>query len=318
MKKILVIEKLHKSGIELLKQRKDFSFEVIENVEKNFLKNKLKNCDGITLRNIEFGKELIESGKNLKIISRHGVGYDNLDLKAMKKNNVILSVTDTANAVSVSEHIFFMMLNISRGFDKYDKFIRKEDFSKRTELKLTTEIWNKKILIIGFGRIGKNLIKRCQGFEMDIFVYDPYVSESVINKFGGKKVDNYKESIKTMDYISINTPLTHETKNMINLEILKKMKKNSIIINTARGGIINELDLNEALNQKLIFGAGLDLFENEPPSSENPLLKNKKVFLTPHAATFTEECTKRMGQQTVQNLIDFFDGKLEKRSIIEL
>ena len=121
-----------------------------------------------------------------------------------------------------------------------------------------------------------------------------------------------------MDAISIHMPLNENTKHLINYEMIKKMKKNCILINAARGGIINEEDLNKALNEDLIFGAGLDVFENEPPSLDNPLLKNEKAFLSPHSAVFTEECLSRMGIETVQNIIDFFDNKLEKSKIVKI
>jgi D-3-phosphoglycerate dehydrogenase / 2-oxoglutarate reductase len=127
-----------------------------------------------------------------------------------------------------------------------------------------------------------------------------------------------KEAVKTMDAISLHIPLNDETKNMINLDLLKTMKKNCIIINAARGGIINEYDLDQALNEDLIFGAGLDVFEIEPPEKNNPLLKNDKVFLSPHTAAFTEECMIRMGKETIQNIIDFFDNKIEKSKIVKL
>ena len=126
------------------------------------------------------------------------------------------------------------------------------------------------------------------------------------------------ESVKIMDALSLHMPLNNETKNMINLDLLKTMKKNCIIINAARGGIINENDLDKALNDNLIFGAGLDVFETEPPKNNNPLLKNDKVFLSPHTAAFTEECMIRMAKETTQNIIDFFDNKLDKSKIVKL
>ena len=153
---------------------------------------------------------------------------------------------------------------------------------------------------------------------MNVFVYDPFVESKIINEHGGKKIDNFSETIKDMDYVSIHVPLTEKTKNLINKKILSTMKKSSIIINTSRGGIINEADLNDALNKDLIFGAGLDVFEKEPPESNNPLLKNKKVFLSPHSSTFTEDCLKRMSLETIQNIIDFFENKLSKSKIIKL
>ena len=318
MRKILIIKKIHDSGIQLLNRRKDYSYEVIENLETDFLKNKLKDCDAISLRTSKFTKELIESSPKLKIISRHGVGYDNVDLIAAKNKNIVLSITSNSLAATVAEHVFFMMLSVSRGIDIYDKNVKRGDFSERKNLPLSKELWNKNILIVGFGRIGKNLIKKCIGFDMNVFVYDPFVDEKIINNLGGKKIENFYTTIKEMDYLSIHTPLTEKSKNLINLKVLSSMKKNSIIINTSRGGIVNEIDLNEALNRDIIFGAGLDVFEKEPPDINNPLLKNKKAFLSPHTSTFTEECVERMGIETVQNIIDFFDNKLEKNKIIKL
>jgi D-3-phosphoglycerate dehydrogenase len=153
---------------------------------------------------------------------------------------------------------------------------------------------------------------------MNVFVYDPFVSAEKIKSLGGQKVNDLNEAVKTMDAISLHMPLNDKTKNMINLDLLKTMKKNCIIINAARGGIINETDLDKALNDDLIFGAGLDVFETEPPKKDNPLLKNDKVFLSPHTASFTEECMIRMGKETIQNIIDFFDKKLESSKIIKL
>ena len=318
MIKVLIIKNVHKSGIQLLSNNKDFSYEIIENIETDFLKSKLKDCEAISLRTSKFTKELIESAPKLKIISRHGVGYDNVDLNAAKKKKIIIAITSNSLAATVAEHVFFMMLNISRGLGAYDKSVKEGNFSSRKNLALSKELWKKSILIVGFGRIGKNLIKKCIGFEMNVLVYDPYVDGKIINALGGKKINNFYEVIKEMDYVSIHMPLTEKSKNLINIKVLNAMKKSSIIINTSRGGIINEVDLNEALNKGMIFGAGLDVFEKEPPDSNNPLLKNKRVFLSPHTSTFTEECTERMGQETIQNIIDFFENKLHENKIVKL
>ena len=164
----------------------------------------------------------------------------------------------------------------------------------------------KEMLIAGFGRIGKSLIKKCLGFDMKVVVYDPFIDKKTINNYGGKKIETIVEGVKRADFISIHMPLDDKTKNLFNYELMKKMKKNSIIINTARGGIINESDLNKALDENLIFGAGLDVFEKEPPSSDNLLLKNKRLIMSPHTSALTDECKIRMAKETVKNLIDFF------------
>jgi D-3-phosphoglycerate dehydrogenase len=168
MRKVLIVKNIHKSGIQLLNRRKDFSYEIVENLEIDFLKNKLKDCEAVSLKTSEFTNELIESAPKLKIISRHGVGYDNIDLVAAKRNKITVSITSNAQSSTVAEHVFFMMLSISRGSDIYDKSVKEGNFSSRRSLPLSKELYNKNILIVGFGRVGKNLIKKCISFEMKI------------------------------------------------------------------------------------------------------------------------------------------------------
>ena len=295
-KKILIIQPIHTAGIKLLEDNSDYEFEIVENTDNEFLKSKIKDCDGVSIRTAKLTGEVIEGSTKLKIISRHGVGYDNIDLESTKKNNITLAITATANAVAVAEHVMFMLLNISKKGNMYDETVKSGKFNDRNKLPKTVELWNKNILIAGFGRIGQALIKRCKGFEMNVFVYDPFVSKEVVESLGGKKVENLEDSIKNMDAVSLHVPLNDKTKNLINYNLLRTMKKNCIIINAARGGIINEIDLDRALNENLIFGAGLDVFEKEPPDQNNPLLSNEKVFLSPHTAAFTEECMVRMGK----------------------
>ena len=317
-KKILIIQNIHEAGIKLLEDNPNFEFELIENIDLKFLKEEISNFDGISIRTAKLPAEIINHCKKLKIISRHGVGYDNIDLKSAKNNNITITITATANAVAVSEHVMFMLLNIAKGKSMYDTTVKSGNFNERNKLPKTIEIWKKNILIMGFGRIGQCLIKRCLGFDMNVFVYDPYVTKEVIESFGGKKVNDLYESVKSMDAISLHIPLNDKTKNLINYELLKTLKKSCIIINAARGGIINENDLNKALSENLIYGAGLDVFEMEPPSKDSPLLKNDKLFLSPHTAAFTEECMTRMAVETIQNIIDFFDKKLDKSKIVKL
>jgi D-3-phosphoglycerate dehydrogenase len=212
----------------------------------------------------------------------------------------------------------FVLLHIAKRKNLYDKTVRDGNFKDRNKLPKMIEIWKKNFLIMGFGRIGKALIKRCIGFEMNVFVYDPYVDKKKIEDLGGKKIDDLEEVIKIMDVISLHMPLTDKTENLINYELLKKMKKTCIIINAARGGIIHEEDLDKALNENLIFGAAIDVFKKEPPDNNNPLLKNNKVFLSPHTAAFTDECMTRMGKETIQNIIDFFENKIDQSKIVKL
>ena len=316
--KIAVIEEIHKDGLNLLDSHPDFEYELITDVSESNLIKKLPNFDACTLRVSKLDKKILKHCNKLKAISRHGVGFDNVDLDYIKKNNISLLITATANAVAVAEHVISMFLSISKSISKYDEEVRKGNFKLNADKIQTFELLNKNILIAGFGRIGRKLISRCLAFDAKVYIYDPYVDEKIIKEFGGIKVDKIETGLKNADYVSLHMPLTNETKNLINYSVLKTMKKNSIIINTARGGIINEQELDKALNEGLIFGAALDVFSQEPVEKNNPLLKNKKVILSPHSATFTDECTSRMGIETTKNIIDFFENKIDKSMIVKL
>ena len=320
MPKVAIVDKIHSDGIKLLEKDPKFQYAIIEDLSKKNLISKLPNFDGITLRRGKIDAEILAKCKNLKVISRHGVGYDNVDVKFLKKNNITLLVTATTASVSPAEHIMFMILNISKGKNFYDQAVRNGKFESIMHMKNNNnfELSNKKILIVGFGRIGRKLIKRCLGFEMKVYAYDPFVDKRIIESLGGIKVDDLNKSLKEIDILSLSVPLTEKTHNMINLEKMKIMKKSAVIINISRGGVVNERDLNEALNNKIIYGAGLDVFEKEPPTNANPLLTNENVLLSPHAATFTEECLSKMSIETVQNIINFFENKLDKSMIVKL
>ena len=318
MYKIGIIQNIHQEGLKILDNNKNFDYEIIDDVSEENLLKKIHLYDGVSLRVSRLSNNLLSKAKKLKVISRHGVGYDNVDTSYLKQNNITLLITATANAVAVSEHVFYLMLTISKNFLNLDNEVRLGNFKDNINKFSTFELNNKEILIAGFGRIGKNLIKKCLGFDMKIKVYDPFVDEKIIKDMGGEKVDNFDVALKTLDFLSIHMPLNEQTKNLVNLKRMKDMKSTAVIINTARGGIVNEIDLNQALNEKVILGAGLDVFTNEPINLDNPLLKNKNVLLSPHTAALTNECKIRMGKETAQNIINFFEKKVDNNMIVKL
>ena len=309
------LEKLHDK---MRKKNPNFELELIEDISEENLIKVLPNFDACTLRVSKLSEKILINCKNLKVISRHGVGYDNIDLDYIKKNNITLLITATANAVAVAEHVIYMMLTISKSINQYDQEVRIGNFKKNATSITTLELFKKEILIVGFGRIGQSLIKRCKGFEMKVKVFDPFVNKETIERFGGQKIENLDDGLKICDYVSLHVPLNEKTKNLIDYSKLKNMKREAIVINTARGGIINENDLDKALRENIIFGAGLDVFENEPIDRTNPLISNKKVLLSPHSATFTNECKSRMSLETTKNIIDFFENKIDKSMIVKL
>tara|TARA_B100001175_G_C19302636_1_gene539012 strand:- start:175 stop:786 length:612 start_codon:yes stop_codon:yes gene_type:complete len=202
----------------------------------------------------------------------------------------------------------------------FDELVRSGNFQKAINLEINKnfELFNKEILIVGFGRIGKKLIKKCLGFDLKVKIFDPFVNKELIESLGGTKIDNLNEGLKNCDILSLSLPLNEKTKNLISLKEMKLMKKSSIIINASRGGIVNETDLDNALKNKIIFFAGIDVFEEEPPRKDNPLISNKRVLLSPHAATFTKECLENMSIETVSNIINFFEKKIDKSKFVSL
>ena len=318
MYKIGIIQKIHDEGLKLLNTNKNFEYEVIDDVTEENLLKKIHLYDGVSLRVSKLSNNLLSKATKLKVISRHGVGYDNVDTSYLKQNNITLLITATANAIAVSEHVFYLMLTISKNFLNLDNEVRIGNFKNNINKFETFELHNKEILIAGFGRIGKNLIKKCLGFDMNVKVFDPFVDEKTISNLGGEKVGNFENALKTLDFLSVHMPLNKNTKDLIDLKKMTTMKKTSVIINTARGGIVNETDLNRALNEKIILAAGLDVFSNEPINLDNPLLKNKRIIMSPHTAALTNECKIRMGKETAQNIIDFFEKKINKNMLVNL
>ena len=320
MYKIGIIDTIDDKGIKLLENNKNFSYEVITDLSNKNLLAKLPEFDGVTLRRGKLDEEILKNCKKLKVIARHGVGYDNVDTSYIKKNNISLLVTHNSTSTSPSEHAMFMIINIYKGREMFDSMVREGNFHKAIHLKINDnfELFNKNVLIAGFGRIGKKLIKKCLGFDMNVSVYDPYVDKEAIQSLGGKKVPDFYQALKEADILSLSLPLNKETKNLISLKEMSIMKKSAVLINISRGGIVNEKDLNKALEDKLISFAGIDVFEKEPPDLDNPLLKNNRVLLSPHAATFTRECLENMSMETVQNIIDFFENKIENTKIVKL
>lgn len=311
---------MNEKGINLLKNNKNYSCEIVTDISKENLLKQVPKFDGITLRRGKIDSEILDRCKNLKVISRHGVGYDNVDTNALTKKNIKLLVTHNTTSTSPAEHAMFMILNIYKGREMFDKMVREGNFHKALYLKIDDnfELFNKEILIVGFGRIGRKIIKKCIGFDMSVKVFDPNVNEDEIKSYGGAKVNNLNEAMKSCDILSLSLPYNTDTENLIKYENILLMKKNAVVINISRGGIVNEDDLNKALNEKIISFAGIDVFAKEPPSNDNPLLNNPRVLLSPHAATFTKECLEDMSVETVQNLIDYFENNLDPAKIVKL
>ena len=307
--KVAVLGKVDQKGLSFLKEN-EFKVIEIESFEIQNLKEQLKDVDGILLRTTKLDKEILEHCDNLKIISRHGVGYDNVDLDFLNDNKIALCITSTSNAVSVAEHVLSFFIYLTKKLSLSDSLVKEGNFEKRSELPNFFELYKKKVLIIGFGRIGKEVAKRCLGFDMEIYVYDPFLDNEIIIRNQCIPIEK-NQGLAIADFITIHLPLNRDTKNFISQTELNLMKKNSILVNTSRGGIVNENDLCIALESKKIQGAGMDVFVSEPPESNHPFFKLDNILLTPHNAALTLECRERMSLEASQNIVFFLNNMSE-------
>ena len=313
--KVAVLGKVDQKGLSFLKEN-EFKVIEIENFEIQNLKEQLKDVDGILLRTTRLDKEILQHCDNLKIISRHGVGYDNVDLDFLNENKIALCITSTSNAVSVAEHVLSFFIYLTKKLSLSDSLVKEGNFEKRSELPNFFELYKKKVLIIGFGRIGKEVAKRCLGFDMEVYVYDPFLDNEIIIKNQCIPIEK-NQGLAIADFITIHLPLNGDTKNFISQTELNVMKKNSILVNTSRGGIVNENDLFIALESRKIQGAGMDVFVSEPPESNHPFFKLDNILLTPHNAALTLECRERMSLEASQNIV-FFLKNMSKLNVDNL
>ena len=307
--KVAVLGKVDQKGLSFLKEN-EFKVIEIENFEIQNLKEQLKDVDGILLRTTRLDKEILQHCDNLKIISRHGVGYDNVDLDFLNENKIALCITSTSNAVSVAEHVLSFFIYLTKNLSLSDSLVKEGNFEKRSQLPNFFELYKKKVLIIGFGRIGKEVAKRCLGFDMEVYVYDPFLDNEIIIKNQCIPIEK-NQGLAIADFITIHLPLNGDTKNFISQTELNVMKKKSILVNTSRGGIVNENDLCIALESKKIQGAGMDVFVSEPPESNHPFFKLDNILLTPHNAALTLECRERMSFEASQNIVFFLKNMSE-------
>ena len=313
--KILVVQGLHEQGLQMLKKRTDIEFNVLMSDDENEILEAAKDVNGITVRTAKISSRIIEAANKLQVVSRHGVGYDSIDLVSLNNKKIPLTIAAHSNMISVSEQAMFFLLALSKNVFYYDDFTRKGDWTNRWDVK-AWDLAQKNILVIGFGRIGSNFVKRALAFDMNVYVYDPYVEKEKVKISGAIPVENISDNLSKMDAVTLHCPKNNETTDLFTKQEFDLMKKSSFIINCARGGILNEEDLYEALKDENISGAGLDVFDVEPTPSSNPLFKLNNVILSPHIAGVTIESTVRMATETVQNVLDVLDDKINQSVVV--
>ena len=304
--KVLLYESMHQEGTTLLEEKCDVIYA--RSFDEKDLIDQVADVDGIIIRaNGSVTKAIIESGSKLKVIGRHGVGLDAIDLEAAQRNGVKVVYTPMANKESVAEHFVGLALMLAKKMRLADIALRDCRWQARYEL-IGTELYGKTLGVLGFGRIGQQTARICKyGFNMQILYYDQMDFAEAEAELNAKRVDE-STLFKNADFISINLPLLPETRHFVNTELLNYMKPSAFLINMARGPIWNEADVISTLKDKRIAGAGSDVYEIEPITPDNPLLKLDNFVGTPHMSAHTEEGMIRMSM-VAKDVLAVIEGK---------
>jgi len=311
---LLVAGNIHEAGLRLLETQTDVTYDYVPDLLYGSYASLMPKADGLVVRTQPVRADTIESAPRLKIVSRHGVGYDAVDVEALNTRKIPLAIVGDVNSRAVAEHAMMLLLGLSKKIRIYDHAVRNGDWNQRNRFD-ALELFEKTLLIVGLGRIGRHLLSMARGFRMTILAYDPGLSPEAIKQCGAEPVVSLHEGLSRADLVSLHAPKTGDRPLISKVE-LAAMRSTAILVNTARGGLIDEEALVDALETKRLRGAGLDVFEEEPLSASSALLFRDDVILTPHTASLTTESAIRMAVTSIQNALDCFAGKLDPALVV--
>lgn len=301
--KVLVSDKLSPNGVAVFEKADGITVDVKTKLAPEELKAIIADYDGLVIRSAtKVTAEIIEAASNLKVVGRAGSGLDNVDVQAATKKGIVVMNTPGGNTITTAEHALSMMLALSRKIPQATASMKSKKWEKSKFM--GAEICKKTLGIVGIGLVGSVVADRAHGLKMNVIAFDPFLSPESADKLGVSLV-TMDELLKRADYITIHAPKTNDTINLINKELFSKMKDGVFLINCARGGIVNEKDLYDALKSGKVAGAALDVYEKEPPDADNPLLDCEEVICTPHLGASTEEAQEKVAVAVAEQMVDY-------------
>ncbi len=315
MPKVIIHDAIDGAGIDLLNRRKGLEIRTVARDDHESLTREIADADGLILRYLPLPAEVLASASALKVIARHGVGCDNIDLDAASAKRIPVATVGDANAVTVAELTLYFMLAASKMGRRYDEAMRRGDFLIREDAD-HLELYGRTVLIVGFGRVGRRVAARCRAFEMRVECYDPYLHPDVITNAGCVPVESLAAALPQADYVTLHVPLNEETRHMIDGAAIALMRPGAVLVNCARGPVVDSAALAAALDSGHLAGAGLDVFETEPPRSDDPLLHHPATVLMPHMGGSSRGAFERMAVRCAQNVLDALDGRLDRSLVI--
>ena len=310
MKTVLVNKPIHAAALKRLREEAQVLTPYLESASRAALLNLLPDVQGIILcAGLTLGPDEMELARQLEVIGRHGAGMDIVDIPAATQRGIPVTFTPYGPTESTAEHALMLMLATVRRLPQLDRAVRHGNFHIRDRV-VGRELDGKALGIVGFGRIGKRLAEMCrEALHMPVYVFDPYVDPQAVAEWGAIYVKNLVELAGIVDVMSVHSPSTAQTRQLISREVLWAMKPGAILVNTSRGAVVDEAALIEALQTGRLGGAGLDVYDPEPPSPDNPLFQMEQVALTPHLASFTDEGRRRMGLMAVEDTLRVLRGE---------
>jgi D-3-phosphoglycerate dehydrogenase len=312
---VLLSGRIHDDGIAILRAREDVVIEEMAGSSPAEFVARLPAADGLLIRTAPLPEEAIAVAKRLKVVSRHGVGYDNIPVPALTKAGIPLALAVGANADAVAEHVFYLVLAVAKNGRAYDRAVRDGGWDDRNRL-AAFEIGGRTILLVGFGRVGRAVARLAKAFAMKVLAHDTAVGAADMAAAGVEAVGDWRAALRRADVVSLHVPRFPETENMIGAAELAQMKPEAILINTSRGGLVDEYALAEALQRGHLAGAGIDALVDEPPLAGNPLLSSERVILSPHCAGLTREGAARLGVYAALNVLAGLDGRLDPAVVV--
>lgn len=313
MFKVAVVGPIQEEGMRLLRERPDIEAHVVQDLSPKGIAEGVAGADAISIRTLPLPREALARAQNLRVVSRYGVGCDNIDVDYLSSRKIPMAITANANHTAVSEHTMMMMLCLAKDTLAGNQAMLDGNYEWRHNGTLF-DLMGKHVLILGFGRIGQRVATLCQAFGMKVYAYRHSFSASPVP--GVEMLRDWRSMLPYVDYLSIHLPSTPETAGMIGEKELAAMKNTAFVINMARGGIIDEDALANALEKGVICGAGLDVFLHEPHDRTHPLFSQKRCIFSPHNAALSAECANRMASQCAQNILDALDGKLHPQLVL--
>lgn len=312
-KRVLVAGKIHAAGIDLLRQRSNITVDVVEAVTTEAYRPGLAEANAVLIRTQPMTATEISLAPRLQIVSRHGVGFDAVDVSALSARKIPLAIVGDVNSRAVAEHTLMLMLTAARRTVAHHVASTTGNWNERNRFD-STELDGKTLLVLGFGRIGRRVAELAKAFGMAVMTFDPYVTREQAAASGVAYAPDMKAALAGADYISVHMPGGNGP--MITAGELAVMKPTAIIVNAARGGIVDEIALDTALRQRRLRAAALDVLAQEPPATDHPLLSNPFITISPHNAGLTEECAMRMAISAARNILDCLDGKLDRNLVV--